>query len=351
MTETTAAPPPGALPGLAGRRLATTWFRGRSFQAGPQLELFLVCAAVGVIFNRSFLILTGYPQIGNATLHISHAIWGALAMMAALTLYLTFLSPTLRGFIAVLGGFGFGWFVDELGKFISRDTDYLFRPALAVIYCVFIGMFFWFRYLAGRPADADDAVLNALSALQAARLGSLTAADRDLALRRLVDLDDGAPLTGEVHALLAATPASPPLAELRIRRWGTTLRGRYEAWTERPSFVPLVSVIFGLITLAVVASVFADAFTRGGATFSTWVGAAAAALFAGLVLTGGVLLPRNRARAFRWFNRAVLVWILVIQVFRFDRQQFGAVLGLLVALAVWGLLRSAMAIEARRAPD
>lgn len=312
--------------------------------------MFLVWAAVGVIFNRSFLIVTGYPQIGNATLHISHAIWGALAMMAALTLSLAFLSPTLRGFIAVFGGLGFGWFADELGKFISRDTDYLFRPALAVIYCVFIAMAVWFRYLATRQPDTDDAVLNALAALQSARLGALTAPDRDLALRRLVELDDGAPLTREVHALLAATPAAPPLSPPRIQRGLGSLQRRYEAWTERPSFVPLVSVIFGLITLAVVASVASDAFTRQGPSFSTWVGAGAAAVYTVCVVVGGVCLPRNRARAFRWFNRAVLVWILVIQVFRFDRQQFGAVLGLLVALAVWGLLRSAMAIEARRAP-
>jgi len=340
---------PDVPPDAIGRRRSRTWFRGRSYAAGVHLEAFFVSAALGVIFNRVFLILTGYPQIGNATLHISHAIWGALAMMAALALYLAFLSPSLRGFISVLGGLGFGWFVDELGKFISRDVDYLFQPALSVIYCVFIGLFFWFRYLASRPPDADDAVLNALAALQSARLGVLTEADRDLALHRLDELADGTPLMREVRALLTTTAPSPPLPSSRIQRWGDDLRCRYEAWTERPSFVPLVATLFGVLAVAVVASVLADAFTRRGTTYSTWVGAGAAAVYTVLLVIGVVRLPRDRAVAFRWFNRAVLVWILVIQVFRFDRQQFGAVAGLLVGLGIWGLLRSAMAIEERRA--
>ena len=39
-----------------------------------------MCAVLAVLGNRAFLILTGYPQLGNGTLHISHAIWGALMM-------------------------------------------------------------------------------------------------------------------------------------------------------------------------------------------------------------------------------------------------------------------------------
>lgn len=337
-------PPTGPTP----RRRSRTWFRGRAFSAGAHLDVFLVCAAVGVIFNRTFLILTGYPQIGTTTLHISHAIWGALAMMVALALYLAFLSPTLRGFVAVLGGFGFGWFVDELGKFISRDTDYLFQPALAVIYCVFIAMYFWFRYLVSRPYDADDAVINALVALQAARLGALRPSDRSLALDRLAALGDGSPLARDVRDLLAATPASPPLESSRIERGLAAGRRAYVRWTATSWFVPFVTTVFGLIAVSVLVSALTNRTVDGDYAFSSWIATAAAGLYTVLVLIGGVLLPRDRARAFRWFDRAVLIWILVIQVFLFDRDQFGATFGLLAALAVWALLRSAMAVEAAR---
>ena len=330
------------------RKRSQTWFRGRAYSAPRLLEAYFVCAGSGVNLNRSFLIATGYPQIGNATLHISHAIWGALAMMVALALSIAYLSPSLRNFTAVLGGFGFGWFVDELGKFISRDVDYLFKPALAIIYFVFILMFFWFRHLVGRGYDADDAVVNALASLQAARLGALTDRRRREALDRLDALGDGSPFTTDVRALLADTPASPPLPPNRFERGQRRLLAAYEAWTRTRSFVPFVTGLFAVIALAVLASVLQVGIDDRFRHVWSFVGTTAAATTTVMILIGGVLLPRNRLAAFRWFDRAVLVWILVVQIFLFDRQQFGATLGLLAALAVWALLRSAMTIEEQR---
>ena len=110
-----------------------------------RLDLFLVCAVASVLGNRVFLIITGYPQLGNGTLHISHAIWGALMMAIAIIFAISFLAPSTRTFIAFLGGSGFGWFIDELGKFITRDVNYFFEPTIALIYIVFIVMYLVFR--------------------------------------------------------------------------------------------------------------------------------------------------------------------------------------------------------------
>ena len=60
----------------------------RSVDAGHLLDIFLVCAVEAVIGNRVFLVITGYPQLGNGTLHISHAIWGALMMAIAIVIAL-----------------------------------------------------------------------------------------------------------------------------------------------------------------------------------------------------------------------------------------------------------------------
>ena len=94
--------------------------------------MFLVVAIASVLGNRLFLVVTGYPQLGDGTLHISHAIWGAAMMAIAIIASISFLGPFTRTFAAFLGGAGFGWFIDELGKFITRDVNYFFRSATTI---------------------------------------------------------------------------------------------------------------------------------------------------------------------------------------------------------------------------
>jgi hypothetical protein len=113
-------------------------FTLRSVDVRRNLDVFLVCAVAAVLGNRTFLIITGYPQLGNGTLHISHAIWGALMMAIAIIIAVAFLPPFTRTFVAFLGGAGFGWFIDELGKFITRKVNYFFQPTIALIYIVFV---------------------------------------------------------------------------------------------------------------------------------------------------------------------------------------------------------------------
>jgi hypothetical protein len=79
-------------------------FALRSADAGRRLDIFLVFAVASVLGNRAFLIATGYPQLGNGTLHISHAIWGAFMMAIAIVFAISFLAPNNRTFIAFIGG-------------------------------------------------------------------------------------------------------------------------------------------------------------------------------------------------------------------------------------------------------
>jgi len=66
------------------------------------------------------------------------------------------------------------------------------------------------------------------------------------------------------------------------------------------------------------------------------------------VVIGIIRLRHHRLSAYRWFDRALLLRILVVQVFLFHQQQFAATLGLAVDLFVWVMLRSAIAIEEQR---
>ena len=100
------------------------------------ISLFSFIATVSVV--RSFLALTGYPQIGSGTLHIAHVVWGGLILYIAAILPLIYLNPRLHLLCAILSGVGMGLFIDEVGKFITRQYDYFFPAAAPIMYVFFL---------------------------------------------------------------------------------------------------------------------------------------------------------------------------------------------------------------------
>jgi hypothetical protein len=100
------------------------------------ISMFSFVAAVSLV--RSFLALTGYPQIGSGTLHIAHVLWGGLILYIAAILPLIYLNPRLHTIGAILSGVGMGLFIDEVGKFITSQYDYFFPAAAPIMYVFFL---------------------------------------------------------------------------------------------------------------------------------------------------------------------------------------------------------------------
>jgi hypothetical protein len=324
----------------------------RTTDVTRNLDLFLAFAVAGVLGNRFFLVVTGYPQLGNGTLHISHAIWGALMMATAIVVAVAFIAPAGRTVVAILGGAGFGWFVDELGKFITRDVNYFFRPTLALIYCVFIAMYLVFRSLERRGFRPEEGILNAFEALKAAALGRLDESERQRALGLLDATCHDHALTPKVRELLHHVATIPPPRPGWVTRTGRRLLRGYEAWTERRGFVVTVIAFFTVLALFDVAQVLSITLGRSGVHhFVQWATLVSSVVSLSFVIVGACLLPRNRLAAFRWFEASVLVAIFVTQVFLFANDQLGGVLDLAVTLAVWVGLRSVIGLEGAAARD
>jgi hypothetical protein len=126
------------------------------------LEALFLSAVAVVLAIRAFLHLTGFPQIGGGGLHIGHMLWGGFLMLAGLVISISFVGARARWLAAVVGGAGFGAFIDELGKFVTEDNNYFFQPAIALIYLVFVGLFFSFEAIAERlPLSPRSRLANA----------------------------------------------------------------------------------------------------------------------------------------------------------------------------------------------
>jgi hypothetical protein len=111
-----------------------------------RIDTFVVAGVVTILITRSYLALSGFPQIGSDQLHIAHVLFGGLILTVAYMLLLLGHKPNYL-FASLLGGIGFGLFIDEVGKFVTKDNDYFYEPAAALIYMAFLLVWFVSRLI------------------------------------------------------------------------------------------------------------------------------------------------------------------------------------------------------------
>ena len=299
----------------------------------PELvDIFLVTAALTVLALRVYLAAADYPQLGGNGLHIAHVLWGGLLMAVAIGILLSLLSPVSQVAAAILGGAGFGLFIDELGKFLTSDNNYFFKPTASLIYAVFIVFFLGVRELRRyRKLTPREDLVNAVEAAKELALGHVSRATRTRALDWLRGADPSNPLTDALRAQFEASVPIPE-AKSRFRTIELALRHRYTAVVQNPWFSRAVTAIFCIqaaaivvslvYTLAVIAGTIAGSaaaarewnstFSGGPIFWVTLVGTIAAGA---LTVAGVTLLPRSRHRAYRAFITALLIDLLLIQPF------------------------------------
>jgi hypothetical protein len=324
------------------------WVPGRD--AGRNLDLFFTFAVAGVLANRIFLVATGYPQLGNGTLHISHAIWGGVMMLIAIVFAVSSLAPGVRVFVALLGGAGFGWFVDELGKYITRDVNYFFKPTLALIYAIFVVMYFAFRSIRRPRNRPEDVMLNAIEAMRQGILGRLDEPMRVEALTLLDTVRVENHSTSRLQDVLIEFETVPPREPGLGTRIVRGARGLLERWSGGRTFAFVFGGIFVLLSTADAAEVLEHAIDGPGVhSVSEWIIAVTCVIALVLAAIGFVAMARSRLTGYRWFEASLLVSILITQVFLFHEAQIEATVDLVITLAFWMLLRAAMSVE--RASD
>jgi hypothetical protein len=340
----------------------------RNADFGELQERFLVSAVTMILVIRTQLWLTNYPQLGGHGLHIAHLLWGGLFMVLAIGILVTFLGRSPRRAAAVVGGVGFGFFIDELGKFITADNNYFFKPAAALIYLIFVGLFLLSRGLQRQRAlSSNERLANAIELVGEAARGRFWEPDRRRALALLDGADPTDPLVEPVRRVVEGIAAPPPEQQSWVVRWVAGLRAGYFVIIERDWFRPVVALVVAIWAFASVVAVFELVLSLGlhlGGAMSGYRSDAVgdlrfvnvASLASSLVSACMVLLGLRRLRAgarldaYREFQRALFVSIFVTRVFSFVESQFAAVFGLGVDLLMLVTV-SAMANQERRLRD
>jgi hypothetical protein len=325
----------------------------RSVEAATLLERFFVSGVVAVLLIRAWLSLTGYPQIGGDGLHIAHMLFGGIGMLIALLANLTFLGRRTRGFAAIVGGAGFGAFIDELGKFITSDNNYFYQPAVAMIYAVFVLLFIaGERLTTDSHPTPDEHLAQALDVITSATIEGYPKRELEQASQLLAESDPKNPLAPALDQALARIAAAPEPVESLAERQAHRVARSYTWLVGQRWFLTLVLVIAGVVILFNLRSLSitiltdpADQRLRVYVESTTGLLSIATLIAATLLIAGLLHLRGSLLAAFRWFRWSVLVSLLVAQPLAFYEQQLTAVIGLALNLVLLSTLEFGIARE------
>jgi hypothetical protein len=330
--------------GPRGTEVLTRLAAVRDVDGASYLETFVVSAVASILLIRLYLELMDYPRIGSGGLHIAHVLWGGFLMLLALVLLLGFLGKHVKRAAAVVGGVGFGAFIDELGKFITSDNNYFYRPTAALIYVIFIGLVLLFRWIEQRRDHSRlELLVNSADMLKEIIIDGAQSDEIMRALALLEQAGEDTELTRALRQVVLKADRAPDHPASIPTRAALGMRTLYEQLLSHRWFQRVLLLIFvgnaaiGVIVVGVFLAQGADLlFSSEERSFTAIGQAIGATLVWGLAVVGTMRLRRSRLAAFRWFKRSVLATIFFVQVFLFMQSQLIALFGLLANLMLLG---------------
>ena len=332
------------------------------------LFLLLLSFAASVSLTRLFLELTGYPQLGNQTLHIAHVLWGGLLLFISALLMLIYANRWVYRLGAILAGVGVGLFMDEVGKFITQTNDYFYPPAASIIYVFFLLVVIF--YMEVRRPNRRDArselyrVLDTFEEVLDRDLDDIERAELENRLHYIVETAEQYEFSNLAEELLQFVqskhiPIAPRqqgwimrlLESLRSleRRWLT--RGRYKVillggigalgiWALRD----LTLLLLDTESYNYLIRILIDQITHGRVTGSTglaWLTAGIAlkaALGLALLVGIGMFLANREDHGLRLLYFVLLLFLTVVNLLEFYFEQFSTIVPATVQLLLLLLL-------------
>ncbi len=311
----------------------------------------MIIAIATILITRLYLELTNYPQVGGKTLHIAHALYGGAAMMLALLVGWMFIGFGVRAFAVVIGGVGFGLFLDEVGKFVTKDNDYFYGPSSEIMYVLVVIVLVGNRIVRDyRRPSRDETLANAALIAAHGVVHGLPEHRREWALRML----DRAEAEGAESAAIAGLRVvlrKSPTAQSRLYDLQKFAPRLVPGFLQSPRWVPVVAwgmvfvslagVIFGVVQL-VLGGVSVD--TRDTDIDIDKMGIASGILFVSscstfaLSLPAAVRLGNKKLWPLLMLRIAALTFTLLNALVDFAQKGFAALVSVAIGLFAMAVL-------------
>lgn len=295
----------------------------RNIEADSYRENFLVSAVISVFFIRIFLEVTNYPILGGGNYHIAHMLWGGFFMLAALFILFSFLSHRAMLVASVLGGIGFGAFIDELGKFVTSDNDYFFQPTIALIYIIFVLLFLISRFIPKyKSISQREYLVNAIDMIKESAIDDFDAEEERRAAEYLKKCDPDNPIVKALKKLIAnmqVVPAPPPGPFTRLRR---AFRNFYNRVGQSGFILNVIILYLALQSLWVFVVTALTIIGKPELPVSETGQLYSSILAGAFVLIGLFALKISKFEAYKYFHISLLISILLTQFFALMRLQW-----------------------------
>ena len=245
---------------------------------------------------------------------MAHVLFGGVFMLGAMVMFMLFLGRSSRWLASLFAGIGFGLFIDEVGKFLTQDNNYFFKPAAAVMYLFIVLVYVISAFLVRRRALSDrELVVNSLKMMQEMAADNLDAYEAAEMRRMLAAASSTEPLRDPLVDLLENVNREP-IAVGRINRVYVWVRRRAIGLARLSLLQRMGVVLFQIVILLSVVKPTQELVDSPSTFAGVWAGAAWLVFVMGVVAT--VFYYRGQhVRSLQIFALALTLELLVVQFF------------------------------------
>ena len=325
---------------------------------------FLIWSVASILTMRLYIYFSPMKQVAFGQWHIAHMLWGGLFMLIGFLLIIAYSGRRILNLAVILEGIGWGLFIDEIGKFLTKDNDYWFKPAIIFIYVSFILLFLLYRYLdKQRKKSVESYFFRLIDGLEEIINGDLENKERLYYLRKASHIikNDSVGYFATISTSIKKVLEQYKTIEDK-RDFVGFIKTQLSRFVERLSQLKLVRLALWFYTIYWSLSKFFDVvvilsshqkFEQIQRYFNDYdfignvdlymisfkmLSDTLASIF--FIIGSSLFWTRKRKQGLKYYKNGLLISIFLSSIFRFYFEQFSGVIDLFLSMIIFYLLSS-----------